>query len=279
METTKEFRNHKILNHTIIGGILLLAFAILLFPNIVQIFSFGTYHILGNLIPVTLVPDLCEIGLTVLIWIIYRKWFQGQFQGGFVRENLKKGLLMIALPTILLAGMNMVGIAAYGIGNIPAALVMGIAPGIFEEVAFRGLIISNSMRTVNSYKGIVLVLISTSVSFGLVHFMNILAGADVNQTITQVCYAIGLGCIFAAAYLRTGNLWVTVIAHSAIDTSAFLTKGLQQASGVLTESTSQIDWTMVSMGIAFAIIGLFFIRPSKKGEILQVWNKRWHKEN
>lgn len=60
-------------------------------------------------------------------------------------------------------------------------------------------------------------IIVTSVLFGVTHLANVLAGANVLETISQVVYTIAFGVAFAALAIRTGIIWPLVLAHDAIE--------------------------------------------------------------
>lgn len=49
---------------------------------------------------------------------------------------------------------------------------------------------------------------------GLVHFLNLLKGAALSDTIWQCISAVGIGVIFGAIYLRTGNIVLCMILHA-----------------------------------------------------------------
>ncbi len=93
-----------------------------------------------------------------------------------------------------------------------------IRPGLWEEVAFRGVVIPQLSK---KYKRIFTILIS-GVIFGLAHAFNIigalLSGRPHFPTLFQVIYSSLLGFSMAYMYLKTKSLLPSIIYHYLIDT-------------------------------------------------------------
>jgi membrane protease YdiL (CAAX protease family) len=67
-------------------------------------------------------------------------------------------------------------------------------------------------------------IVVTSVLFGVTHLANVLAGATLLETVSQVAYSVAIGVAFAALVLRKGTIWPLVLAHAAVDAASFLQK-------------------------------------------------------
>jgi len=78
-----------------------------------------------------------------------------------------------------------------------------------EEVIFRGVLLRSAMSRVSP---LMAMLVST-VSFGLYHWVNALAGQNAAQTSQQVIFAVLSGFFLAPLAVRTGNLWPLIIWH------------------------------------------------------------------
>ena len=92
-------------------------------------------------------------------------------------------------------------------------LILGIALAIFEEVIFRGIFIHNLKA---SGKSDMAALLIPAFIFGLIHLTNAVNG-DIAQALVQTGYAIVIGLVFGAIYIRTGDLVSVIIAHAVID--------------------------------------------------------------
>jgi len=93
-----------------------------------------------------------------------------------------------------------------------------IRPGLWEEVAFRGVVIPLLSK---KYKKIFTILIS-GVIFGLAHAFNIigvlLSGGDYIYTLFQVIYTTLIGFSMGYMYIKTKSLLPSIIYHYLIDT-------------------------------------------------------------
>lgn len=83
-----------------------------------------------------------------------------------------------------------------------ADTLMAFSAGVFEEFLCRGLLLSA---------------LASGVFFGLFHFMNLISGQGLQQTLQQATYAFVIGAIFAAIRLTTNSLTWVVLIHALID--------------------------------------------------------------
>jgi membrane protease YdiL (CAAX protease family) len=131
------------------------------------------------------------------------------------------GLGIICSIVILLSAF---GIALFSSWNIDTALEQilpptswslsyAIVPGIFEEVAFRGLIITCLMTKYKPKTSIVI----SSLLFGLAHSVNVLFGQDIIITLAQLGFAFFLGILLAYIVLKTNSLIPAILMHYLLD--------------------------------------------------------------
>ena len=92
-------------------------------------------------------------------------------------------------------------------------LILGLAPAIFEEVVFRGIFIHNLKA---SGKSDMAALLIPALIFGLIHLTNAVNG-DIPQALVQTGYAVVVGLVFGAIYIKTGDLFSVILAHAAVD--------------------------------------------------------------
>lgn len=93
-----------------------------------------------------------------------------------------------------------------------------ITPGLWEEVAFRGVLIPLLSK---KYKKILTILIS-GVIFGLAHAFNsigvLLSGGSLLLTLFQVIYTTLIGFSMGYMYIKSRNLLPSIIYHYLLDT-------------------------------------------------------------
>ncbi|TFG18126.1 MAG: CPBP family intramembrane metalloprotease, partial [Promethearchaeota archaeon] len=80
--------------------------------------------------------------------------------------------------------------------------IVMLIPGIWEEWAFRGVIIPLNSKKYSKLT----VLIISSISFGLFHLVNIIFGQYWVSTVFQVIYAGALGFLFGYIFIKTNSL-------------------------------------------------------------------------
>lgn len=138
-----------------------------------------------------------------------------------------------------------------------AVILENLFVGYFEEITYRGTVISNAMRVWKDKKNkVIYSVLLSAIPFSLMHLMNI-AISGVGVTLLQVSYAVGFGMIFAAVYLRTGNLFSCVLVHGLVDVSAALFEtGTQEVN---------IESIVILLGVTAVYIAyaLFLLRKRK----------------
>ncbi|TFF94963.1 MAG: CPBP family intramembrane metalloprotease [Promethearchaeota archaeon] len=87
--------------------------------------------------------------------------------------------------------------------------IFQLRPGIWEEVAFRGVILGLLLQGFGKKSSIFL----SGVLFGLMHFLNLIGGASLLGTIFQVIFASFLGFLFGYIMTETKNLFPCIILH------------------------------------------------------------------
>jgi len=91
--------------------------------------------------------------------------------------------------------------------------ILMLIPGIWEEVAFRGVILNLQLKKYSNRTSIIL----NGVLFGLFHLTSLILGADLFLTLMQAIYTSLAGIAFAYIYVRTKSLLPTILAHYLLD--------------------------------------------------------------
>ncbi|MFX1413179.1 MAG: CPBP family intramembrane glutamic endopeptidase [Promethearchaeota archaeon] len=124
---------------------------------------------------------------------------------------LLSSALLFLIPTIV---FSLFGVLTINLGvllryPIWVHFYWMLIPGIWEEVAFRGVILRLQLRKFSKLTSIIL----SGVFFGLMHFVNLLTIGDLFSVLNQVFYATCLGISFAYIYVKTESLIPTITLH------------------------------------------------------------------
>jgi CAAX protease family protein len=92
--------------------------------------------------------------------------------------------------------------------------------GFAEEAVFRGVVVCALLS-----RGIMQAVILSSLWFGALHLVNLLAGADTLATALQVVVAAQYGFTATAILRYTGSIWPLILIHGLQDFMAFATAG------------------------------------------------------
>ena len=129
--------------------------------------------------------------------------------------------------------------------------IIMLIPGIWEEVAFRGVITKLNLRRYSQRTTWIIV----SVLFGLFHFVNLLVGRYLVLTILQVIYAALLGFLFGYMFIKTKSLIPSIIAHYLIDSvgQLFLFTSFENMAQL-------ILFAVIGVGIIPTVFGMLLIK-------------------
>ncbi len=96
-------------------------------------------------------------------------------------------------------------------GDLPPASpsLLVSFPSIFEEVAFRGIILTVFLSKYSERKSIVF----SSMGFGLMHLLNLMSGREFVWVIGQVVWAFTIGLFYGYVFVRTRSLLPSMIVH------------------------------------------------------------------
>lgn len=224
-------------------------------------------------ISIFLVQIFASLG--VLLWFKMR-FRKQRYKGVLGFKNILKGFLY-ALPAFCFLIFNFINANA---ANIKLGLIIfSFAPAFVEEITFRGIVIPNLLRTANRKYAIYVALFLPAVIFGGAHIINYFSGASLSITIYQILYTFFMGLILGAAFIRSGNLWPSIIFHFLLDFLAFTSDSAIQ-NGIV--QTQEFEFSIMLIPVAFvALLCLFFAlwlcRPQKHSKIFEVWDYKWGK--
>jgi uncharacterized protein len=168
---------------------------------------------------------------------------------GFRAPRRPRDLLWFVLPFLPVVVNLVPGVEFVDALTVTGLLALALAVGFVEESVFRGL-----MLTALAPRGAWRAIIVTSVLFGVTHLANVLAGATLAETVSQVLYAGAFGVAFAALVLRKGIIWPLVLAHFAIDAVYFLQRPGFEFSEAWTVAINTV------LIVVFTAYGVFVMR-------------------
>ena len=150
-----------------------------------------------------------------------------------------------------------------------AVLCLGV--GFFEEMAFRGCIfIVLLQRRKNRWVDVFVSIVIASIIFGLIHLVNLFAGAGVGAVILQVGYSFLIGGMCSVVLIKTGNIWYCVFLHAIYNFAGGIVP--QCGGGVIWTTPEIILTAVVAVIVAAYVISLLVrIRPE---EIRRLWNDK-----
>ena len=145
---------------------------------------------------------------------ILKLGFRSAEKGAAKRMLYFSPLLLIALSPFT-AGINFNGGAALILANLFLTLGIGMA----EEIFFRGIIFGLWLE-----HGVGKAMIISSVLFGFSHLLNIAGGAELGETVLQICFALVYGMVFALIFAESGSLLPCVLLHALHDFCSFISR-------------------------------------------------------
>lgn len=204
--------------------------------------------------------------LSIAALFILKKGKILKFRTEGFKEGMAAGVLILVLVALnilrFIFNGQPVTLSAL---NIVLFLIDMVFIGVMEEVLFRGILQDalHDFFGCASYKNVLKAVISSSIIFGLAHYMNMFAGVSFKAASIQVLSVILLGTLFGAIYYRAGrNIWVTIILHSLLDLGSFLSSGV--LNGV-SEAASINDYSFAKFMFfpIYIIVIIWVLRKEK----------------
>jgi len=139
--------------------------------------------------------------------------------------------------------------------------IIMLIPGIWEEVSFRGVMITLNMRKYSRTTAFIVV----SLLFGLFHYFNLLGGSNLFATNLQVIYAALLGFLFGYLFIKTKSLIPSIILHYLVDSLGQLFLNATFDNIIQTSL-----FAIIGLGLLPAVLGMLFVKLVVKEEPKQI---------
>ena len=92
-----------------------------------------------------------------------------------------------------------------------------LAIGLFEETAFRGVVLLGIMeKRRNGTKDLFVSIVLSSAVFGIIHLVNLFTSSP-GAVFLQIGYSFLIGAMCAVVLIRTANIWLCVVLHAVYD--------------------------------------------------------------
>jgi membrane protease YdiL (CAAX protease family) len=261
--------------HVNIGTLVLLIlyFVFLYLPNIVIALLSPLLFILP-IIWILLISFFIQVGFLILLWQItvpfglklpYGKesFRQHCFSIGLIRVKPLWRNIVIGIGSFTLLGFSGLLIGEL-LGNYifnPEILITGynwfiffifmLIPGIWEEIAFRGVILNLQLQKYSKNTVVFL----NGLLFGLFHFVNILFGQAFGPTLIQVIYASCIGIAFAYMYIKTNSLLPSIILHYLFDAV-----GVIFQTFIFQNFIDEVIFVIFGLGVVPMILIILFVK-------------------
>lgn len=168
--------------------------------------------------------------------------------------SFKRGLrgYLFSLPflAVVINNLPIAGLATKavtvtaGAGSTALFVFNCLAVGTFEELVFRGVILTLLVRALpNNRKGAFGAVMISSAVFGLMHAVNFLSG-DPASVLMQIGYSFLIGAMCALALLLTRNIFVCALLHAGFNFCGFMAESLGNG----------MHWDAVSIALT-AVVG------------------------
>ena len=119
----------------------------------------------------------------------------------------------------------------------------------------------------------IIITVVTGFCFGIMHMQNVFVGQSLVETAFQSLNAACMGMLFAAVYLRGGNIWALMLIHAFIDTGSMAANLLTKTyhSSAIESLASKTDNTVdpattgakIVLCVLYVAMAFFVLRKSK----------------
>ena len=155
-----------------------------------------------------IINSMFSIGLIILMKSLKKIKYYGLRK----IENIKQYFYFI--PLVLIISVNLWN--GININNTTQEIIFHILNminiGFIEEIIFRGFLFK--MMSKDNVK---IAIIVSSITFGMGHIINLFNGAQIIQTLLQICYATSVGYLFVTIFHKSKSLIPCIITHSLVN--------------------------------------------------------------
>lgn len=206
-------------------------------------------------------------GFIVIYWMIILGY------GWIFKNHHGWHAFLVMIPGFIIS-LNNFPISAYvnGRAEITAPvyrvflfLIECLSVGFFEEIIFRGVLLIFLLKALSKLKmNFILAIVLSSLIFALSHLFNLFSGASYGDTFLQLGYSFLVGMMWAVMFLKTKNIWLTMILHASFNFFG-------QVMFYLGDVNNRYDLLTISMTISLAILASLYTFKLHKNISFATW--------
>ena len=222
---------------------------------------------------------IAELGVAVYaIGVLFLMGYQQSLKKtgvGFLRGFYIGGFMVGYCVYVLVAQLFLQSVSGTdgvrSAGGIIIYILTMFFVGMNEEVIMRGIVLNLFADCFsNTRRGVLAAIILSSMIFGAAHIPNVLSGVPLSSALIQALQATLLGVLFAAIYLRSGNLWICIIIHALVDFGGLMASGIF-GNGDMTDMIGNLSILNLVVTVPlFLIPCIVLLRKSKLDEIVEM---------
>lgn len=145
-----------------------------------------------------------------------------------------------------------------------------LAIGLFEEIAFRGVVLLRlAENRRKDHAGLLISILLTSAVFGAMHIINLFAMASLPSVLMQIGYSFLIGAMCSVVLFKTSNLWLCVALHAIYDFCGLLLPALGDGTWW---DTPTIVFTAV-LAVATTVYMVVLFARMKPSELDRIYEK------
>ncbi len=194
----------------------------MLFVVLLLLVVLVTYLIAGTITHAFKLPTLATYvignGVLALIAMLLLSRLHWWREAGFRLPAKPHYLWFFTVPCLpIILNIAFSGVSYPGIGRLLLFLAIALLVGFVEETYFRGMML-RALRMRGPWQAVII----SSLFFGILHLLNVAAGANLAATLLQVVYTVAFGLMYAALALRTQTILPLIVTHGLTDFFGYL---------------------------------------------------------
>jgi len=192
------------------------------------------------------------LSVMVVVFVVSVGWFRRLFGPQPIGGRWWMWIAPALVTTTAVAVLASNDYTLYSKSVVASLVVTAVFVGFSEELVCRGLMVE-LLRASGHSEWVVMAI--SSLTFALLHALNIGGDGAVRGAVTTMLFALPFGVCLYLTLRVTGNLIWPIVIHALWDTAGFLANGWSGEPG-----NALLDLAALATVLAVGIIGLVFVR-------------------